>query len=108
MAVPLLLHHDRRWFTEPELFRPERWLDGSQDLPKYAYLPFGTGPRSCIGEQFAWAEAVTILCVLASRFTFESTSSTPRAVEYRVTLRPKGALPIRVIRRTKTLASQPT
>ncbi|BEP14444.1 cytochrome P450 [Acidothermaceae bacterium B102] len=89
---PLLLHHDPRWFPDPEAFDPERWLDERRDdVPRYAYLPFGTGPRACIGEQFAWIEAIITLTVLASRWSATAARG-PVTPQYRVTLRPAGGL----------------
>ena len=75
LVSPLLLHRDPRWWTEPERFRPDRWLSGEPGgtsrfdpkhpgQPRGAYLPFGAGPRMCIGEQFAWSEAATMLAEL--------------------------------------------
>ena len=64
-----VMHRDERYFEDPEAFRPERWLDGSTDsLPKYAYFPFGGGPRLCIGQSFARMEAVLLLATIAQRF----------------------------------------
>lgn len=64
-----VMHRDGRYFENPETFRPERWLDGSTDgLPKYAYFPFGGGPRLCIGQSFAKMEAVLLLATIAQRF----------------------------------------
>ena len=61
-------HRDPRYFDDPELFRPERWLDGSTDgIPKYAYFPFGGGPRQCIGKGFAEMEAALLLASLSRR-----------------------------------------
>jgi cytochrome P450 len=92
---PLLLHHDPRWFPDPETFDPDRWLDDrKQSVPRHAYLPFGTGPRSCIGEQFAWAEAVTVLAALATSWTFEAAPGFVPVPAYRVTLRPAGPVPL--------------
>ena len=69
LASQLVMHRDPRWFPEPDLFDPDRWLDERRDdVPKYAFLPFGTGPRACIGEQFAWAEATSALAVIAARW----------------------------------------
>src|SRR5664279_1195323 len=97
---PLLLHHDPRWFDNPEEFDPDRWLDGRQKtLPRNAYLPFGTGPRACIGEQFAWAEAVTVLAVIASRWTIRTPPDLAPGAQYRVTLRPSGPVPLTVAAR---------
>jgi len=92
---PLLLHHDARWFPDPEAFDPDRWLDDRRPaVPRHAYLPFGTGPRSCIGEQFAWAEAITILAMLAQSWTFGAEPGFEATPSYRVTLRPSGEVPM--------------
>jgi cytochrome P450 len=88
---PLLLHHDPRWFPDPEAFDPDRWLDDRRHaVPRHAYLPFGTGPRSCIGEQFAWAEAITVLAMLAQSWTFGAEPGFEATPSYQVTLRPSG------------------
>jgi pentalenene oxygenase len=92
---PLLLHHDQRWFADPESFDPDRWLDSRRhEVPRHAYLPFGTGPRACVGEQFAWAEAVTTLSVLAARWTATVDPDHQVRSQYRVTLRPAGGMPM--------------
>jgi cytochrome P450 len=93
---PLLLHHDPRWYPDPERFDPGRWLGGQPDLPRYAYLPFGTGPRACIGEQFAWSEAVTVLATLARSWSFRADPGFQPALSYQVTLRPAAGLPMTV------------
>ena len=64
-----VVHRDRRWFDEPEVFRPERWADGlASRLPRFAYFPFGGGPRQCIGNAFALMEAALLLATIAQRF----------------------------------------
>ena len=66
---PWVLHRDERYFDNPEEFRPERWLDESiNQLHKYAYFPFGGGPRLCIGNTFAKMEAVLVLATVAQRY----------------------------------------
>ncbi|MEN8652961.1 cytochrome P450 [Streptomyces sp. 21So2-11] len=63
---------DARWFPEPEEFRPERWdAESGEDIPEYAWFPFGGGPRVCLGARFAMVEAVLILAVLARRFDLD-------------------------------------
>ena len=99
---PLVSHHDARWFPSPETFDPERWLDARRDdVPKYAYLPFGTGPRACIGEQFAWAEAITILATLAQQWDFSTVAPGEVKPHYAVTMRPSGPVRVRVTRRPR-------
>ncbi|MFE8601234.1 cytochrome P450 [Archangium violaceum] len=65
-------HRDPRYYEEPEAFRPERWLDESiKQLPKYAWFPFGGGPRLCIGAPLAMLELVLITACVARRFRLE-------------------------------------
>jgi cytochrome P450 len=68
-VLPWTMHRDARWFPEPLAFRPERWADGfAKKLPKFAYLPFGGGPRVCIGNQFALMETALLLATIAQKF----------------------------------------
>ena len=63
------IHRDSRWFDDPDAFRPGRWADGLiQRIPRYAYFPFGGGPRICIGNSFALMEATLILATIAQRY----------------------------------------
>jgi cytochrome P450 len=94
---PLLLHHDPRWFPDPSAFDPRRWLDERREaVPRHAYLPFGAGQRSCIGEQFAWAEATTALAVICSRWSARTEEGHLVRPQYRVTMRPGNGLPMRL------------
>jgi cytochrome P450 len=103
LTSPMLLHRDRRWFPDPDTFDPGRWLDDRRHaVPKHAYLPFGSGPRACIGEQFAWAEAITALAVIAGNCRVQTDSNLTPEIHYRVTLRPSGAVPVRVTTRRST------
>ena len=97
---PWSIQRDRRWFDDPDQFRPERWEgDFAKTLHRYAYFPFGGGPRFCIGQAFAQMEAVLTLATLARRFRVE-VLPTPRATpEPSVTLRPKHGLRVRLHRR---------
>jgi cytochrome P450 len=66
-----VMHRDPRWFDEPERFRPARWAEGlAKRLPRFAYFPFGGGPRQCIGAAFAQMEAVLVLAAIAQRCRF--------------------------------------
>ena len=68
-----VLHRDPRFFDGPEVFRPERWADGLADrLPKFAYFPFGGGPRNCIGKEFALLEIALVLSTVMRRFRFRT------------------------------------
>ncbi len=85
-----VVQHDPRWWPEPELFNPARWLQPSADRPKYAYFPFGGGSRVCIGESFAWTEAILLLATIAQRWRFLRGTEAAPTREPRITLRPKG------------------
>ncbi len=82
-----VVHHDPRWWPDPSAFRPERWVPEAR-RPKYAYFPFGGGGRLCIGESFAWTEAILLLAAIAQRWSFAPVS--PPTPEPRITLRPRG------------------
>lgn len=97
---PWLMHHDPRWFDEPYRFDPDRWSDGLADrLPRHAYIPFGGGPRVCIGNTFAMMEAVLLLATIAQRFRLERVSDAPVKPHTTITLRPQGGVPLRVTAR---------
>src|SRR5207237_9195559 len=66
-----VVHRDARYFDEPEDFKPERWTaEFTERLPKYAYFPFGGGPRICIGQEFAMMEAVLVIAAILQNFKF--------------------------------------
>ncbi len=66
-----IVHHDGRFYEKPGEFRPERWEEGLMErLPRYAYFPFGGGPRGCIGNTFAMTELVLVLATLARKVRF--------------------------------------
>lgn len=71
VVCPYTTQRDPRWFADPDRFRPDRWLDGStKDIPRYAWIPFGGGPRLCYGQPFAMAEMILALAVMVRRFSF--------------------------------------
>jgi cytochrome P450 len=85
-----VMHRDPRYFDNPEQFLPERWADGlAKRLPKFAYLPFGGGPRICIGNSFAMMEAILILATMLSKFRFTVLPDHPVIPRPTVTLRPE-------------------
>jgi cytochrome P450 len=88
-----IMHRDPRYYDDPEVFRPERWLDGLQDrLPPGAYFPFSAGPRRCIGEGFALLEAAIVTATLAQKFKFRLVPGTEVVPEPLITLRPRHAI----------------
>lgn len=95
-----VVHRDRRWFEDPEAFRPERWADDlSRRLPRFAYFPFGGGPRQCIGNAFATMEAVLLLATIAQRFRLTMEPGQRVIPTPYVTLRPEPGLRMRLARR---------
>jgi cytochrome P450 len=95
-----VVHRDPRWFADPLAFRPERWGEEAvSKLPKYAYFPFGGGPRLCIGNYFATMEAVLILATIARRFRLRLVHGWRLELLPAVALRPKGAVPMTPERR---------
>jgi cytochrome P450 len=95
-----VVHRDARWFEEPEAFRPERWADDlARRLPRYAYFPFGGGPRQCIGSAFAMMEAVLLLATIAQRFRLALVPGQRVTPTPYVTLRPEPGIRMLLIRR---------
>jgi cytochrome P450 len=90
-----IVHRDPRFFSEPEKFDPDRWnTSACQNLPRFAYFPFGGGPRQCIGASFATTETALILTTIARRYRLVSLDKTPVLPVPSLTLRPTG--PIRM------------
>ena len=85
-----LVHHDARWFPEPEKFIPERWTPELKEArPKFSYFPFGGGTRTCIGEAFAWMEASLVIATLAQQWKPRLVPGHPVEPRALITLRPK-------------------
>lgn len=94
---PWVLHRNARYFDDPETFRPERWLDGLHErLPRFAFMPFGGGPRICIGHRFAMMEAMLILSTIVQAFQLEWLPEHPVKPFPSITLRPQGGVWVRL------------
>ena len=94
------IHHDPRWWPDPETFDPGRFLQGAKDRPRSAYLPFGGGRRICIGQSFALMEMVLMAAIMCQRFTFDLAPDYPVELEATLTLRPKHGVHVIGSRRT--------
>ena len=95
-----VVHRDPRWFDCPEEFLPERWAgNAAQRLPRFAYFPFGGGPRICIGNRFAMMEAVLLLACIAKRFRLVLNDAKGVAIFPSITLRPANGLSMTLRRR---------
>ncbi len=99
---PWVLHRDPRYFEHPTEFRPERWSgDFVRQLPRFAYIPFGGGPRICIGNGFAMMEMILILATVAQRYRLQWHGARPVVPLPSITLRPKGGIRVQLAPRAR-------
>ena len=92
-----LMHHDPRWFPEPHSFRPERFGPEAPEIPRGAWMPFGAGPRVCLGQHLAMTEMLVITTQLLQRFEFSVPAGTlPPDPVLAISLRPRHPLKIGV------------
>ena len=90
LLSPYVTQRDARFFADPTRFDPERWTaDARESRPQFAYFPFGGGPRRCIGEGFAWMEAVLLVASLARGWRMRLVPGHPVVPRPVITLRPK-------------------
>jgi cytochrome P450 len=95
-----ILHRHRSLWENPNRFDPDRFLPArSIGRPRLAYLPFGGGPRVCIGQMLAMNEAILILATLGQRFRLRLLPGHEVAIQQRITIRPRGGLPMLISRR---------
>ncbi|MET0593121.1 MAG: cytochrome P450 [Polyangiaceae bacterium] len=101
------MHHRAKFFSHPDRFDPDRFRpEAEKDMVRSSYLPFGGGPRVCIGNQFALLEGQIVLATLAQRITFEPGSTREIQTEPLITLRPKNGVPL-IVRRRPVHRSEP-
>jgi cytochrome P450 len=99
----LIMHKDPRYFPEPERFDPDRWSANdprAASLPRFAYFPFGGGPRVCIGAGFGMMEAVLLLATIAQQFQMQIAPGQKVRMQPTVTLRPRNGIPVTLKRRS--------
>ena len=97
---PWVVHRDPKLFADPDAFDPDRWRDDlARRLPRFAYFPFGGGPRICIGNRFAMMEAKLVLAGLLQRFRFEPAAETRLELRPSATLRPRDGVRLRLVGR---------
>lgn len=97
--APWVLHRHKRLWREPDAFTPERFLPGAPAIDRFAYLPFGVGPRVCIGAHFALTEAVLALAKIVGAFRIALIDQRPVLPMGVVTTQPDHAPPFRLVRR---------
>ena len=101
VVSPWVLHRHRRLWRDPDFFDPGRFMPENRDsIDRFAYLPFGAGPRVCIGQGFATQEALAILAAVLANFRLDCAPGAAPAPLQRITLRPRGGMPMLVTRRS--------
>lgn len=97
MLSQYAIQRDPRWYPDPDRFDPDRWEnDLLKRLPKYAYFPFGGGPRLCIGQQFAQMEAALMLATILQRFDLTLVPGQKIVPQPSITMRPRYGLKMKV------------
>lgn len=103
-----IVQRDSKFFPDPLAFQPERFLgEGKADRPRFAYFPFGGGSRQCIGESFAWMEAVLVLVTIAQHWRFTLVPSQKIELQPKITLRPKFGIHTIAHQRSSCIAKAP-
>jgi cytochrome P450 len=101
LVAPYVVQRHRKLWHEPDIFDPSRFLPGARDkIERFAYFPFGAGPRVCLGQGFAIQEMVIAVAAIIRRFRLEPTPGFSIWPIHRATLRPEGILPMILRRRT--------
>jgi cytochrome P450 len=100
MMSQYVMHHDPRYYVEPERFNPERWSSEAKSrLPRFSYFPFGGGIRGCIGESFAWMEGILVIATIARQWKMRLVSGHSVEVDPAITLRPRYGMRMKLERR---------
>jgi cytochrome P450 len=97
---PYIVQRDQRYYRDPDRFDPDRWTpEFRAGLPRFAYFPFGGGPRQCIGESFAWMELILIVATIAQQWDLQLLPGHPVELQPLITLRPKHGMRMTLTRR---------
>jgi cytochrome P450 len=97
-----VMHRDPRFYDNPESFQPERWLlNPARLMPKFAYFPFGGGPRTCIGASFATMEMILMLATIVQSYKVRLTPNHPVEPSPTITLRPKHGIQVILEKRSQ-------
>jgi cytochrome P450 len=100
LVSPFIVQRDARHYPDPERFNPDRWTpEFRAALPKFAYFPFGGGPRQCIGESFAWMELILVVATIAQQWRMRLVPGHPVVPQPVVTLRTRHGMRMRIERR---------
>ena len=97
-----VIHRDPRYYPDPERFDPDRWTpEAKAARPRFSFFPFGGGPRGCIGEPFAWMEAVFTISILARQWQARLVPGYRVEIQPTVTLRPKNGVKAVLVKRNR-------
>ena len=97
MLPQWVVHRSERWYTEPEKFDPDRWLpERRKERPRFAYFPFGGGPRHCIGKQFSMLEAKLIVASVVQKFELDYLRDEPFSLRGSLTMHPREPMGMRL------------
>ncbi|HEV2141493.1 MAG TPA: cytochrome P450, partial [Candidatus Dormibacteraeota bacterium] len=100
LMSPWAMQRDETYFKDPDEFVPERWQNGlTSHLPRFAYFPFSSGPRRCVGSSYATMEATIVVATILPRFKLSSNVQVEAAPS--LTLRPAGGMPLTVSSRER-------
>jgi cytochrome P450 len=100
-VCPYITHRNPGYFADPERFDPERFAPQREsELPRYSYIPFGGGPRVCIGNSFAMMEARLVLATIAQKYRLEMVPGQQVVPEPEITLRTRNGLKVELVERT--------
>ena len=94
LIVPWLIQRHKKFWKNPDAFMPERFMPGAENPLKFTYLPFSAGPRVCIAKSFGITESVLAIAIVAQKFRLTLPKNAEVKHECRLTLRPKGKLPM--------------
>lgn len=101
-----VMHRDPRYYPDPDRFDPDRWTPEQQEQrPRYAYFPFGGGPRICIGESFAWMEGTLCLATIMQHWRLRLVPGHPVGTKPLITLRPRYGMRMKVEQRINARGS---
>jgi len=95
-----VMHRNQIYFPQPDVFYPDRWTDEfKKNLPRFSYYPFGGGIRSCVGEPFAWMEAILITAIINRLWKMNSIQENKVVLKPLITLRPKYGMRMQITKR---------